>query len=827
MLSNANNDQDFLDSYTNITKKRRREVDEKEGIEPRYVSYSSRKIIDTVKPGIRVTQNHDFLFQDNTEVVNEEVPEKSRIFLGLSETLYNSENVGNPFPYVNDHNTLNFSQSPSEIEKDLLWDSQDGFHSLPLPSLGLEEFSNEDVSCLSVFNQKTQIRPDSIHAMSLVNTDNTCDQNPKNISLLSESLKEAQEKYMTFAPLFTGINGSNFKELLVKVLHECLHQISLDDFYNLLYNFETPDQVVSSPADGLKIDNSEPSESRMEGLNLCHLILENFRLPDTGKRRSIKSKDTPLISVNFQDICKNFLVIKIIFDSLKVDEDNSKPEHYILRTSVYKAYYIICKKLFNKYSNGSNPPNLQHNLILNQSQLGKIVKLIFPGLNSKRFGGRGGSTYYYQCMAWNNAIIDENIKLLVGLSLSDIDSNFEMLQDKQVKVLCPSEIGPLFGGNIIPIPNSYYKMQILRMKGPTKTPIYSFVDSSTTLPTSKCFPRSWESAPGTRPQQSQWTKEIIKKSVKALKNHYIDIEPLVCKIDPMVFCAESIDTFFEDVLLTIRLLLVKSAPDECYLHLYLVVSTLIFPIGFASDKEVPRRDKFQLRESLTNFVTRLESSFSDLSSFNSLMSFASIMKKMITFNNLVLAQYRSTYTRRIIQAMVVDTHLGSSQEEISFEDLSLRQVLITCNAFDWGFVDAELRQNTNTRILIINNIWNAYMKLVFATREGFLQIPELMTDEDLDLENFDLLYHLLRCVTRNFHEVFLPQPSILQLPIKLANYLLISIAKEVQNRSFIQFSKREVNLSRDIFRIWWVYSNTVQDYLDILSEIAALAGRLQ
>lgn len=81
-------------------------------------------------------------------------------------------------------------------------------------------------------------------------------------------------KFMKHISLFTIINGHNFKELLVKILRECLHQISLDDVYNLLYNYETPNQVINSLCGGLKTDNYANVESKLEGLNSFHLALE-------------------------------------------------------------------------------------------------------------------------------------------------------------------------------------------------------------------------------------------------------------------------------------------------------------------------------------------------------------------------------------------------------------------------------------------------------------------------------------------------------------------------------------------------------------------------
>lgn len=129
-----------------------------------------------------------------------------------------------------------------------------------------------------------------------------------------------------------------------------------------------------------------------------------------------------LVSVNFQEVCKTFLAIKIILNSVKKAGDTSKFGCYFPRASVYKAYYILSKKLMQKYSVKLNFQNLQSNLMLNQSQLGKIINLSFPNLIVKRFGKRDESAYHYEEFIWNNLVINEDAKLLLDLFLSSIDS---------------------------------------------------------------------------------------------------------------------------------------------------------------------------------------------------------------------------------------------------------------------------------------------------------------------------------------------------------------------------------------------------------------------
>lgn len=687
------------------------------------------------------------------------------------------------------------------------------------------QFSDVYVSDPSAIYQNTVEFPDSVYLPDNLITE---DQNQPNIPYTNTSnyhsksniLENAYQKFMEFVPVFAKINGNNFKELLVGVLRECLHQFSVEDLYNLLYISEISDNMLSSHIEDLKINQSESANSRLEGFQLCHLILKTFRQPGADEKLHL-TPNLLHISVNFHDVCKNFLAIKIMFDCVILVDDSSISDCYLPRSSMYKAYFIICKKLIQKYPNNSS--NLSNGL-LNQSQLGKIIKLNFPQLKATRFGKRGESTFHYRGVVWNNAVIYEDTKRLIGLTLPDIASYFEHLQVKRLQKINQPETEPSNTGLGMLTPVSESNLQILRPHLFKKKPIHSFVHFLNTLPVADCFPRSWKKVPGEIPQQSEWAKETMRKSVTVLKCHNIDVEPLLCEIDITVFCAESLDNFFEGVLLIIRFMMEVSASDQLYLHLYLVLSTLIFPIAFSSNKEVSNRDKVQLRRSLKNFVTRLESGFLDLPLFNNLMAFANVMKKMIIFNDLLLSQYRTTSTKSITSAMVGDAQLDLSTDQESLKDLVIREALKACSAFNWEFLDEPLRKNSKHQIMIVQSIANMYFKLSITGSEVVVHISESMTEQELDCSTYEVLYYIFEAMQKIFHEVFLSESLMLQLPIKLIDSFMSSITSEFQNLSFRQFSNREPELSKEIFKAWWVHLNLVHEYFDILSEITAISA---
>lgn len=602
MLFDDKLEQDFTEYYETIVKKQqtpclKEDHDFRTGLNNAFLSQTQKA--DLCNIGFEDTHNYEFLPQDFISQLNgvhallntnNSTAFENNVLSETADVEFESgflRPLTSNFPSSSeDSSRLVLSgaiTSPAVLINDKIYPT--------LPSLGPTKLGEINGS-----NNTQDYPPQTSHNLITDNHKKSKTKSPETgLNHSNIDLRNAQQRYKTFEPLIPEVNGHNFKYFLVKVLNECLYEFPLDDFYNLLYNVE-PGQVINKSIKGHKIDKSKPSDSRIEALNLCSLILKNFRMPNLDGGSMYLNQNIRKC-VKYLEMCRNFLAIKIIFASVKTVDDSVYSDSYLSRMEVYKAYYTICKKLELKYS--KNEPKLQSNIILNQSQLGKIIKLKFPNLSSKRIGGRGRSKYYYAGMIWNDLVIDKEMKRLIALPLLDIDSNLEVFQGNRLKN--KRSLGS--DGNEICNSLSTPSQQILRVQSLKRKPRYSFVYLSSTLPVLDCFPRAWKSVPGEIPQQSKWAKETMGKSVEYLKKHNIDITPLILKIDMVEFSAESMTSFLEDVLLQIRNLTDISASDELFLHIYLVVSTLIFPIVFASDSEVLSSDKVELRTFLTHFVT--------------------------------------------------------------------------------------------------------------------------------------------------------------------------------------------------------------------------------
>lgn len=675
--------------------------------------------------------------------------------------------------------------------------------------------------------------------MGLLNLSENDEATPEMETLFSphqtcnSTLEDPIEEYMKLVPLFDEITGKNFGELLVKVLDKCLHHIPLDEFYNLLYASNSLADVVSSPVDGIKIHRASPTKSKVDAVKLCRLIIETFRLRNvlSGPNSPELIPNLQRLSLKMHEILRIFLAMKIVFDAVKVEENPSVSDNYLPRVSVYKAYCIICMKLMQKYP--TKVLEVHKNLLLSQSQLGKIVRLNFPNLSTKRAGKRDDLVYRYKGIIWHHLLIDDEIIRLVDLSLPDIAIFFKTTQRKRrsgaenlnIK-LEPLEVSGLLQGAI---PN----LGTLSLALSAKKPLYSFVDLSNAFKVPGCFLRLWEIIQGQIPQQSQWSKDNMMKSVEVLKRCNIDLMSLMKYVREEEFSPESVNRFFGDAILELQVLMEDSAGDEPLLNFYLAISLFIVPIVFASENEVEFNSKAELRTSLTNCVTKLEGNMNELPKAvgNNLMSFTKILRKMVNFNNLLLKSVPKPLAKRIAKALGGDPQAISDPGMVKHIEERMttiihRAVITTCNALNWEFVPDTLRKSLEYRASLINKITKRYIAFSRKLFICLLEIPASIGQDQFDLPNYELSLNIFWTLTRVFHDYFISDPLILQLPMKLIEMLVNSIMNEFQTQAFHSFSHLDQELSKETFKTYWLYSTAVQEYISIVSEIVALSERV-
>lgn len=246
----------------------------------------------------------------------------------------------------------------------------------------------------------------------------------QNLSISSHfnlfNLNEPEIKHEPLNPVVNDLLGeiphiepSTINNFLLRILSKA-NDIPLDDFYNLLYN----DIIETSSNYGEKLDKSQILHHSNNNLTIINEILEIFKKPELVKNLNPPEStinENKLHNINYHELLRTFLAIKILQDmliQLPRDEHKEITKYNIPRISLYKTYYIICQKLLLHYPSSFQSTNDHHKLILGQSKLGKLIKLVYPDLLIKRLGSRGESKYNYLGVIWNENIINGEIKNL-------------------------------------------------------------------------------------------------------------------------------------------------------------------------------------------------------------------------------------------------------------------------------------------------------------------------------------------------------------------------------------------------------------------------------
>ncbi|GEQ67973.1 hypothetical protein JCM33374_g1639 [Metschnikowia sp. JCM 33374] len=326
----------------------------------------------------------------------------------------------------------------------------------------------------------------------------------------------------------------------------------------------------------------------MKNHQVCGLVFEAFKNPENPHGGLVNN---PFLStVNCHESLRTILAIKILFENCKQVED---PSLTIPRTKVYKAYYTICQKLMYKNPTTTNSSDLQQNFILGPSALGKVIKYVYPTLVTKRLGKRGTSKAHYVGITWNESVVDEEVSFPVDRKL-----------------------------------------------------LHSFVECSSSYPGFDFSPRSWRETPNSSPKPSEWAKDTMEKSLNVLRNYDIDFEPLQEGIYGGRF---STDCFSSTVIAAVEKLSSSSASKETFLHLYLAVILLILPSIIASDQEVSRVCKVQLRESVKKCIAQLESEVGALPCVNRTdrTKFTRILSKLTVLNEMTSCSVKTQYSSAV------------------------------------------------------------------------------------------------------------------------------------------------------------------------------------
>ncbi|GEQ70245.1 hypothetical protein JCM33374_g3921 [Metschnikowia sp. JCM 33374] len=254
----------------------------------------------------------------------------------------------------------------------------------------------------------------------------------------NKPLSEVEEAFSKFVPLLSTVTAHNVSEFLTECMKEYHRYVSLDDLYNLLFG-DISDSALASSAEGLSIQKHESFGSKFNGIDFCRLIIDTFRGPhdsQTLEKRSSQVYSVPI--VNFHELLRTFLGIKILCILVLTDQDKdvlSSGCPAFTKSSLYKGYYIICQKLFQKYS--SCLCRGIKDIIVSPAKLGRLTNLLYPNLVQKRIGRRGESKPHYLGLNWNYDIVDKKMLGMLDLEIPHLEDYFNTIKAKrELNVSC-------------------------------------------------------------------------------------------------------------------------------------------------------------------------------------------------------------------------------------------------------------------------------------------------------------------------------------------------------------------------------------------------------
>ncbi|GEQ68298.1 hypothetical protein JCM33374_g1966 [Metschnikowia sp. JCM 33374] len=411
-------------------------------------------------------------------------------------------------------------------------------------------------------------------------------------------------------------------------------------------------------------------------------------------------------------------------------------------------------------------------------------------------GKRGQSKSHYIGLTCNESMVDEDTIRLVNLDITDLRDYFKNLW-QPAKINLITRLKPKCHNQAMCSESNQ-----VPMISPIKSS-YSFIDLMCKYPSGDCSPRIWHVTPNTIPKQSLWAKVTMERSVEVLKGHGVNLDPLIANIFEFVFSGNDQYLISDTVIYSIMVLSNRSSPREAFLHLYLVVLLLIFPVTIASDQEVSMFDKLQLRVAVTNCVTKLEDEVSILSCIDepSLATFIQILRKMIHISEMTSSSSNSSHAESVLKEMAHD----------------IKSLTITASECG-DFTVSKMADVTN-----IHNIGKAFQKVALVATQAMSSIASGITDSEL---YNDVPYQVFHLSAKLFHEVTLAVAEIVQLPMPVITSIILYYTNEMQQVSFAEFARRGPDLSKDTFKCWWVFSSMFQEYMCVMSEVIALSQAL-
>lgn len=633
------------------------------------------------------------------------------------------------------------------------------------------------------------------------------------------------------------LDAFNLNTFLLSLLHRVDSNSPLDDFYNILYNPKSEDYQLQSSAD--KIDKTIPNDDLAAAMAIIERVLEVIRSPETlySHFPALNGAELKTSSVNLHELLRSLLAIKILRHSLveAEDADRHSERSPIPRLDIYKLYYILCQKLILKYPSSSNSTSLQQKLIFGQSKLGKLIKLVYPDLVSKRLGRRGESKYNYLGIRWNSNVVSDEIKALFNSDLNELTDLFRPLK----KVVGPAQNkqGVRRSQTSTKLPQSKRQkglglsdmIFVIKAQGTFVEPNHFYPEGPFTL---KAF---LDEQLNENVEQS-WFASTLSTSSDALSGAGVSSE----EIDDFLLGEEASSTEENDTLLRgiVDVILPKllASPDQpkIYLHLFMVICLKVFPYLLLLKKPLYTDTTKRLTSRVSHVIKQIEGEMSPLVSQRmqqqDIKNFLGILSRMIHLNQLLAAFFKADLQDYVLKEMQEDVTRVATEglkdglnETYRLITEACTSVLLACRyrpQFRGVPVTSNVRQFLFEACHTIEQMVSHDLALfVTNVMEGWLPQTE---------ESFHgaLKFRLLLATLKLVDEGVLNEDTKARFPALVIRGLYSRIAIQILQFTYRAHASmlggKTMTPANPTFRLWYVLVCFIQEYLDVLAEINSL-----
>lgn len=633
------------------------------------------------------------------------------------------------------------------------------------------------------------------------------------------------------------IDAFNFNSYLLTVLKELTSSPPLDDFYNMLYNNENYTSYMLENGTRTKIDksNSPPNSHSTE---ILLLILGLFRDPRKllDYFPTLDMSGNKLASVNFHELLRSFLALKILFDSLvEVSGGSNTLELPTLpRLSIYKVYYILCQMLILKYPTDSNTTSLQQKLILGQSKVGKLIKLVYPNLLSKRLGRRGESKYNYLGVKWNSNIVDKEILELCEQDLPKLTEIFKnrkkLLDDRRRRLLSRH----LVLSNRRPSIHRRQSTTNLPLMQPHRIrPPVTFIRSQAKFPARGFSPLSLVSDPGNIDPHTSWLGAARHHSLMALQD--FNINWLIVRNVLLNEAEMAADENWLLNELTVKTQMILSSAfreEKEHLHLFLALAIDLLPTILVRDP-LKIAHMSLVKKNLQLLAIQLgprfaESSLLDVSDIN---AFVGVINRMVHLIGLLDSLFLSILDSSLLDAMRRDLDRLSLASEGTFEEeapisrikgMITQGMLLTINSYHF-LQDEDGSQMSSERVIEI--VQQDSTSLLSSLLESLARFLHETSSNIRDTSLISLL-QLNSAVSKHLvdlvHSVVFRDNLVRHYSIEMIQDMVMYISNQLVTSAYQRNLNSNQGGAGPTFRHWWIVATYFQEYCELLGELVGL-----